>query len=61
MTKAVFQMHPLLNPISRPLAVAAIMVVLALSIGGALAERLEQRAAEDRLSVGVVAETLAIN
>lgn len=41
---------------SKPLAFAAILVVLALSIGGAFSERLEQRAAQDRFSFGDVAE-----
>ena len=42
--------------LSKPLAFAAILVVLALSIGGALGERMEQRAAQDRFSFGDVAD-----
>ena len=42
--------------LSKPVAFAAILVVLALSIGGALGERMEQRAAQDRISFGDVAD-----
>ena len=43
-------------PLSKGLAFVAILVVLALSIGGALGERMEQRAAQDRFSFGDVAD-----
>lgn len=52
MTETIFHIQPITQPLSKPLAVAAILVILALSIGGALAQRMEQRAAEDRLSFG---------
>jgi hypothetical protein len=60
MLKTIFHVQPLPSPLSRPLAIAAVMVILALTIGGALAERMEQRAAEDRLSFGET-ETPAID
>jgi hypothetical protein len=41
---------------AKPLAFAAILVVLALSIGGAVGQRMEQRAAQDRFSFGEVAD-----
>ena len=56
MTKSIFHIQPLPRALARPLSVAALLVVLALSIGGALAERMEQRASDDRLSVGDVSE-----
>jgi hypothetical protein len=37
---------------TRLLTIGAILTLLALSVGGALAERLEQRAAGDRLHFG---------
>jgi hypothetical protein len=52
MTKAIFHMQPMPRPMARSLAIAAILVIVVLSIGGALAQRMEQRAAQDRLSVG---------
>ena len=56
MTKTVFHLQPMSRPLARFLALAALVVVLVLSVGGALAERLEQRASEDRLSIGDIAE-----
>ncbi|HEV8391467.1 MAG TPA: hypothetical protein VGQ35_16570 [Dongiaceae bacterium] len=56
MTKTIFHIHPMPRQIARPLALAALLVILVLSIGGALAQRMEQRASEDRLSIGDVAE-----
>jgi hypothetical protein len=56
MTKTIFHVQPLPRALARPLAVAALLVVLVLSVGGALAERMEQRASDDRLSVGDVSE-----
>ena len=60
MTRTIFHFQPMSRPFGRPLArpfaVAALLVILALSVGGALAERLEQRASEDRLSFGAAAE-----
>lgn len=61
MNKTILPMHYFPRHLSRSLAFAAILIVLALSIGGALAERMEQRAAEDRLSFGIAAETPALN
>jgi len=56
MTKTIFHIQPMSRPVARSLAVAALLVVLVLSVGGALAERLEQRASADRLSIGNVTE-----
>lgn len=61
MNKTILPMQYFSQHLSRSLAFAAIMIVLALSIGGALAERMEQRAAEDRLSFGGATETSALN
>ena len=52
MTKTIFH----IQSVARSLALAALLVVLVLSVGGALAERVEQRASADRLSIGDVAE-----
>jgi len=52
MTKTIFHIQPMPRPMARSLAIAAILVIVVLSIGGALAQRMEQRAAQDRLSVG---------
>jgi hypothetical protein len=52
MTKIIFHIQPMPRPMARSLAIAAILVIVVLSIGGALAQRMEQRAAQDRLSVG---------
>jgi hypothetical protein len=54
MTKTIFH-H--IQPLPRPLAVTALLVILVLSVGGALAERMEQRASQDRLTIGDVIET----
>ncbi|NJO33369.1 MAG: hypothetical protein HC869_09705 [Rhodospirillales bacterium] len=56
MTKTIFHIHSMPRPLARSLAIAAMLVILVLSVGGALAERLEQRASEDRLSIGDVAD-----
>lgn len=56
MTKTIFHIQPLPRTVARSLALAALLVVLVLSVGGALAERLGQRATQDRLHVGDVAE-----
>lgn len=42
--------------LSKSLAFVALAVVVALTIGGALGERMEQRAAQDRMSFGDVAD-----
>jgi hypothetical protein len=55
MTKTIFHTQSMPRPVARSLALAALLVVLVLSVGGALAERMEQRASEDRLSIGDVA------
>ena len=52
MTKTIFHVTPMPRPLSRPLAITAILALLALSIGGALAQRMEQRATQDRFSLG---------
>ncbi|HEY3145638.1 MAG TPA: hypothetical protein VGJ75_04770 [Dongiaceae bacterium] len=52
MTKTIFHIQPMPRPMARSLAIAAILVIVVLSIGGALAQRMEQRAVQDRLSVG---------
>jgi hypothetical protein len=56
MTKAISHIRSMPRPLARPLAVAALLALLVLSVGGALAERLEQRSAQDRLSIGDVTE-----
>jgi hypothetical protein len=56
MTKTIFRIQSMPRPVARSLALAALLVVLVLSVGGALAERMEQRASEDRLSIGDIAE-----
>lgn len=56
MTKTIFHIQPMPRSAARSLALAALLVILVLSIGGALAQRMEQRASEDRLSIGDVAE-----
>ena len=56
MTKTIFHIHPMPRTVARSLALAALLVILVLSVGGALAERLEHRATSDRLSIGDVAE-----
>jgi hypothetical protein len=52
MTKSILQIQSMPRPVARSFALAALLVVLVLSVGGALAERMEQRAVEDRLSIG---------
>jgi len=56
MTKTIFHIQAMPRPVARSLAIAAILVLLVLSVGGALAQRMEQRASEDRLSFGELAE-----
>jgi hypothetical protein len=56
MTKTIFHIQPMPRPVARSLAIAAILVVVILSVGGALAQRMEERASEDRLHFGDVAE-----
>jgi hypothetical protein len=56
MTKTIFHIQPMPRTVARSLALAALLVILVLSVGGALAERMEQRASADRLSIGDVAE-----
>lgn len=56
MSESIFRIRHVPHPMARPLALAALLVILALSIGGALAERLEQRAAQDRLTIGDATE-----
>ena len=56
MSKTIFHFQPLPRPLARPLALAALLVILVLSVGGALAERMEQRASQDRLTIGDVVE-----
>jgi hypothetical protein len=56
MTKTIFHIQPMPRPVARSLAIAAILVIVILSVGGALAQRMEQRATEDRLSLGDIAE-----
>jgi hypothetical protein len=47
---------PLPQILKRPLVFAMLGTLLAFYIGGALADRIEKHAAEDRLSVGMAAE-----
>lgn len=56
MTKSIFHIQPLPQSVARSLAIGAILIIALLSIGGALAQRMEQRASEDRLSFGDIAE-----
>ena len=56
MTKTIFHINSTPRPLARPLAFAALVIILALSIGGALAQRMEHRAFEDRLTIGDTAE-----
>ena len=56
MTKTIFHIQPMPRTVARSLALAALLVVLGLSVGGALAERMEQRASQDRISIGDVAD-----
>ena len=55
MTKTIFHIQSMPRPLARSLALVALLVVLVLSVGGALAERMEQRASADRLSIGDIA------
>jgi len=57
MTKTIFHVQPMPRPMARSLAIAAILVIVVLSIGGALAQRMEQRAAQDRFSVGTTEQS----
>jgi hypothetical protein len=54
MTKAIFHVRPIPQRLARALSLVAILAVLVLSVGGALAERLEQRAEQDRFCFGGV-------
>jgi hypothetical protein len=56
MTKAIFHIRPIPQPLARSLSLIAIVLVLVLSVGGALAQRMEQRAEQDRLSFGDVTD-----
>jgi len=56
MTKTIFHIQPMPQSVARSLAIAAILVIVVLSIGGALAQRMEQRAEQDRFSFGDLAE-----
>jgi hypothetical protein len=56
MTKTMIHIRSIPVRAARSLGLAALLVIFGLSVGGALAERLEQRASEDRLSIGDVAE-----
>ncbi|HET6621236.1 MAG TPA: hypothetical protein VFG64_14975 [Dongiaceae bacterium] len=56
MTKAIFHIRPIPQPLARSLSLIAIVVVLVLSVGGALAQRMEHRAEQDRLSFGDVTD-----
>ena len=56
MTKTIFHLHQVPRSLARSLGLAAVLVVLALSIGGAVGERMEQRASQDRFAIGVTTE-----
>ena len=45
-----------LNTMKKPLTALSILVIAALTMGMALAERMEQRAQQDRLSIGDTAQ-----
>ena len=44
------------NTMKKPLTALSILVIAALTMGMALAERMDQRAQQDRLSVGEIAQ-----
>jgi hypothetical protein len=56
MSKSIFHIQSMHRSLARPLALAALVVILALSIGGALAARMEHRASQDRLTIGDTAD-----
>ena len=60
MSKSIFRIQsmprPQIQSPARPLALAALLVILVLSIGGALAERMQERESHDRLTIGDVAD-----
>jgi hypothetical protein len=60
MNKTIFHIQTLPRPLARSLTVAALLIILVLSVGGALAERMEQRASQDRLTIGAVIEPLEL-
>jgi hypothetical protein len=56
MTKTIFHLRPMPRSLARSLGLVAVLVVLALSIGGAVGERMEQRASQDRFAIGETAQ-----
>jgi hypothetical protein len=44
------------DTMNKPLTALSILVIAALTMGMALAERMEQRAQQDRLSIGEIAQ-----
>jgi hypothetical protein len=56
MTKPIFHIRSISQPSARVLSLAAILLVVVLSVGGALAQRMEQHAQQDRLSIGDVTQ-----
>ncbi len=55
MTKTMFRIPSIPRALARPLALAALLVIVGLSVGGAFAERMEHRSSEDRLTIGEIA------
>ena len=50
-------LHPAqLSNMKKPITALSVLVIAALTLGVAVAERMEQRASEDRLSIGDVAD-----
>ena len=56
MSKSIFHIQSVPRPLARPIAFTALLVILVLSIGGALAERMQERESHDRLTIGDVAD-----
>jgi len=56
MTMTTIPKRAFIKFLKRPVVFAALGALLAVFIGGALADRMEKRAAEDRLSFGMAAE-----
>lgn len=56
MTKTIFHLQPMPRSLARSLGLVAVLVVLALSIGGAVGQRMEQRASQDRFAIGETAQ-----
>ena len=56
MTRTIAHFRPISHSLARVFALAALLVIIVLSVGGALAQRMEHHAQQDRFSVGDIAE-----